>query len=422
VPLAGLWIQDWTGVRITSAGTQLWWNWTLDETLYPGWSDLVADLAADGQRMLVYINPFLSIEPGHDSLFREAATQGFLVTRPDGTPYLIRNTDFSAALIDLSNPGTRAWMQSIIADRLIGQAGATGWMADFGEATPFDGVLHGGTDPLAWHNEFPVAWAETHRAAIEAAGKGDDAVFFNRSGFTRSPGAATLFWLGDQLQSWDEFDGIKSSVVGLLSGGVSGFSLLHGDVGGYVSLSLHVAGHKVPVIARSDELLQRWMELAAFTAVFRTHEGLDPTVGAQFDSSPANAAHLARFGTLYRALGPYRKVVVADASRLGHPVLRHPFLHFPDDPNTHAIRYQFLLGPDLMVAPVLDRGVEAVEVYFPAGSTWSDLWTGADVGQSGHWSAMPAPLGRPAAFLRRDGRSSAEILSALQDAGLLATP
>lgn len=315
VPLAGLWIQDWTGVRTTSAGAQVWWNWELDEEHYPGWRDLVADLAADGQRMLVYVNPFLSTEPGRDSLFRTAEARGYLVRRRDGAPYLIRNTDFSSALLDLANPEARSWMGSILREELIGKAGASGWMADFGEASPFDAALHGGVDPMAWHNAYPVAWAETNRAAIEAAGKGEDIVFFNRSGFTRSPGAATLFWLGDQLQSWDEFDGIKSSVVGLMSGGVSGFSLLHNDVGDYVSLSLHLAGRTEPVIARSDELLQRWMELAAFTSVFRTHEGFDPAVAAQFDSSPANAAHLARFGTLYRALSAYRKELVADAAR-----------------------------------------------------------------------------------------------------------
>ena len=115
-------------------------------------------------------------------------------------------------------------------------------MADFGEALPFDAKLHGGADPDAWHNHFPEEWAKVNREAIEEAGRGEDIVFFNRSGFTQSPGAATLFWLGDQMQTWDQYDGIKSAVVGMLSGGVSGFSLLHGDAGGYVSLSLKVAG------------------------------------------------------------------------------------------------------------------------------------------------------------------------------------
>jgi alpha-glucosidase len=419
VPVAALWLQDWVGVRPTSIGEQLWWNWRLDETLYPRWPALVADLEAHGARMLVYINPFLSNSPGHDALFEQAKSGGMLVEKADGSPYLIKNSEFYAGLIDLSNPATRAWIKGVIKDELIGKAKASGWMADFGEALPFDGKLSGGADPAAWHNRFPEEWARVNREAIEEAGRGDDVVFFDRSGFTQSPKFATLFWLGDQMQSWDEYDGVKTAVVGMLSGGVSGFSLVHSDVGGYVSLSLAVAGRKIPVIARSDELLQRWMELAAFTAVFRTHEGLDPSIAAQFYTSAANAAHLARFASVYKGLAAYRKLAVAEAAQRGYPVARHPFLHYPDDPNTHDLRYQYLLGRDLMVAPVVDPGTDSVEVYFPEGDGWTDLWTGAEVGSPGAWTTCPAPLGKPAVFLRKGAETAQTIIGGLKAVGVL---
>ena len=126
VPLAGLWIQDWTGVRTTEVGQQLWWDWRLDEGYYPDWSALVADVEAGGGRVLGYINPFLSLEPGHDALFVAAREAGYLVEREDGTPYLIRNTTFDAALVDLSNPAARVWIKGIIKDRLIGRQGSRG--------------------------------------------------------------------------------------------------------------------------------------------------------------------------------------------------------------------------------------------------------------------------------------------------------
>ena len=418
-PLAGLWLQDWVGARITSAGTQLWWNWQLDENYYPQWRQLVSDLESSGARMMIYINPFLTTTEGHNSLFKEADANGYLVKKADGTPYLIKNTDFFAALIDLANPQTRTWIKGVIKNELIGKAGASGWMADFGEALPFDGKLAGDAAPDVWHNRFSGEWAKVHREAIEEAGRGDDIVFFNRSGFTQSPKFSTLFWLGDQTETWDQYDGIKTAVVGLLSGGVSGFSLLHSDTGGYVTLSVHAGGRRFPVIRRSDELFQRWMELNAFTAVFRTHEGLDPTIGAQIDSSPANLAHLTRFAKVYKGLATYRKRLVADAAARGYPVVRHPFLHYPDDPNTLSLRYQFLLGPDLMVAPVLDPGMDTVEVYFPLGSEWTDLWTGADTGTAGSFRRMPAPLSKPAVFLRKGASSAEEIRTGLQNAGAL---
>jgi len=419
IPLAGFWIQDWVGIRVTSAGQQLWWNWRLDENHYPQWRQLVADLESRGARMLIYINPFLSNTKGHDALFNEARDSGYLVKKADGSPYLLKNTDFFAGLIDLTNPETRTWIKGIIKDELIGKAGASGWMADFGEALPFDGKLHADADPAAWHNRFPEEWAKVNREAIEEAGRGQDIVFFERSGFTQSPKHATLFWLGDQMETWDEYDGIKTAVVGMLSGGVSGFSLLHSDIGGYGSLSLNLAGHKFPVIARSNELLRRWMELGAFTVVFRTHEGLDPSIAAQFDSDPANTAHLLRFARIYKGLANYRKRLVAEASQRGFPVARHLFVHYPDDPNTHDLRYQYLFGPDLMVAPVLDKGADAVEVYFPVGDAWIDLWTGAEVGRPGEWVNVSAPLGRPGVFLRKGGTSAEEIVGGLKGVGIL---
>jgi alpha-glucosidase len=417
VPLAGLWIQDWCGARTTEVGTQLWWDWRLDETYYPGWGELVADVEAGGGKVLVYINPFLARAPGHDALYEHALAAGYLVRHPDGAPFLIRNTTFEAGLLDLSNPEARAWIKKIIRDELIGRAGAAGWMNDFGEALPFRAKLADG-DPALWHNRYPEEWARVSREVVDATGR-DDMVFFDRSGFTRSPGIATLFWLGDQMQSWDEYDGIKTAVVGLLSGGVSGFSLLHSDTGGYVVLKLGLDGRQIPLIARTPELLMRWMELNAFTAVFRTHEGLDPTVAAQFDTDAATLAQLLRFAKIYRGLGAYRKGLVAEAAARGHPVVRHPFLHYPDDPNVGALRYQFLLGPDLMVAPVLDRGALAVDVYFPEGSAWTDLWTGGDAGSPGEWATMPAPLGQPAVFLRKDAPAAGPILEGLRAEGVL---
>ena len=419
IPIAGLWIQDWVGVRITPIGTQLWWNWKLDETYYPGWKELVADLESQGARMLVYVNPFLSSEKGHDELFNEGKEKGYLVEKADGSPYLLKNSNFWAALIDLSNPETRSWIKDVIKREVIENAGASGWMNDFGEALPFDSKLRGNADPAVWHNRFPEEWARVAREAIEEAGRGDDIVFFDRSGFTRSPGAATLFWLGDQVQSWDQYDGIKSAVAGVLSGGVSGFSLLHSDTGGYDSFQFKVLGKEIPIIARSPELLMRWLELNAFTAVLRTHEGLAPGVAAQFDTNADTLAHTRRFASVYKGLAPYRKQLVAEAAQRGYPLVRHPFLHYPNDPNTHALRYQFLLGQDLMVAPVVDKGVASVEVYFPVGSDWVDLWSGADAGKAGEWVRMPAPLSKPAVFLRKGSPSIEIITGGLRSVGVL---
>jgi len=419
VPLAALWIQDWCGIRVTSVGKQLWWDWKLDENLYPQWGKLVSDLESKGSKMMIYMNPFLSNSPGHDELFNDAKAKGFLVNKNDATPYMIKNSDFFAGIIDLSNPGTRIWIKDIIKNEMIKNAGASGWMTDFAEAMPFDVKLYGKTDPNAWHNIYSQEWAAVHREAIEEADRGSDIVFFNRSGFTQSPKYSTLFWLGDQFQSWDEYGGIKSAVVGMLSGGVSGFSLLHSDSGGFTTMSFKLAGNKVPVIARSNELFQRWLELGALSAVFRTHEGLDPEISAQFDSTPANTTQLARCANIYKGLAAYRKNLIREAAEKGYPVTRHMFLHYPEDPNTHSLRYQYMLGAEILAAPVVDKGADSVDVYFPGGTEWIDLWTGQDAGKPGEWQRMPAPIGKPALFIRKGSPSMDEIINGLRSTGIL---
>src|SRR5918998_465522 len=357
-PVAALWLQDWVGQRETSFGTQLWWNWELDEDHYRGWDQLRKQLERDDVSLMPYRAPCLADaakKEGHRrNLFEEAATNGYLVNNRDGEPYRVKTTDFSASFVDLTNPEARAWIKDVIQEELLGN-GASGWMADFGEGLPYDAVLFSGADPKSYHNRYAEEWAEVNRAAIREAGRGEDIVFFNRSGYTRSPGESTLFWLGDQLVDWNEHDGIKSAVTGLLSSGLSGYSLEHTDIGGYTAID-----HPLLKYHRSKELLMRWTELAAFTTVFRTHEGNRPKVNHQIYSDRETLRHFSRLAKVYASWRPYRAELVREASETGLPVVRHPFIHYPHDPEVYGQDYQFMVGSEFMVAPVLAPGDDTV--------------------------------------------------------------
>ena len=397
-PVAALWLQDWVGQRETSFGTQLWWNWELDEDHYRGWDQLREQLEKDGVRLMTYIGPWFAEDTAKKgnhrrNLFAEGARKGYLVKNREGEPYAVKTTDFSAAFVDLTNPGARAWIKDVVQEELIGN-GASGWMADFGDSLPYDAVLHSGANPKSYHNRYAEEWAGVNREAIREAGRGEDIVFFNRSGYTRSPGESTLFWLGDQLVDWDEHDGIKSAVTGLLSSGLSGYSLQHSDIGGYTAID-----HPLLKYHRSKELLMRWTELAAFTTVFRTHEGNRPEVNHQIYSDEETLLHFSRFAKVYAAWKPYRMELVKEASETGLPIVRHLFVNFPDDPEVYGLDYQFMVGRDLMVVPVLDPGEEIVDVYFPAGR-WVHIWSGREYGSmdKGVYETVRAPIGEPAVF------------------------
>lgn len=419
-PLAALWLQDWVGARKTAAGSQLWWNWELDEERYPGWSSLREDLAADGIRVMSYVNPFLVDVsergvPCKRNLFQEAKEAGYLIKRASGQPYLVQNTSFSAAMVDLTNPEARGWLKAVLREQVLG-VGASGWMADFGEALPLDAVLWDGSDAAQTHNRYPEAWAQLNREVLQEAGVEGEVVFFSRSGFSRSPGLGTLFWLGDHLTSWSAYDGIKSGVTGLLSSGFSGFSQNHSDIGGYITTAIPGFPLAVPFFdhRRSRELLWRWIELNAFTAVFRTHEGNQPAVNYQIDGDRETMAHFARFALVFAALAPIRKRLGEDAALRGLPVVRHMWLAFPDDPQTPALAWQFALGP-LVVAPVLEPRTAQVELYLPAGR-WRHLWSDrvVDAG-AGQTLTVDAPLGQPAVFFPEDDAECTAIMAALHD-------
>jgi alpha-glucosidase len=420
-PVAAFWLQDWVGQRVTSFGKQLWWNWELDTQRYPGWDALRADLAKDNVRLMVYTSPFLAdiaaIKPGgvRRNLFQEALEGGYLVRRPDGSPYFIQNTDFSAGLVDLASPQAREWYKQALAEQLTG-AGASGWMADFGEALPYDAVLDEKTSGSQYHNAYPETWAQFNRELIDSLPESDQYVFFTRSAFTRSPAYTTLMWEGDQLVSWDANDGIKSAVTGLLSGGMSGFSLNHSDIGGYTGIN-----NPLLRLYRDKELLMRWMEMAAFTTIYRTHEGNTPDQNAQFYTDEDTLSQFDRFARVYAAWGFLRKRLVQYAGETGVPVVRPLFIHYPNDAAVYAISYQeFLVGPDLLVAPILDPGEDTARVYLPAGQ-WVHVWSGKAYRSpyKGQWVSVPAPLGEPAVFVKESIEDGQIFMQNLRDAGVL---
>jgi alpha-glucosidase (family GH31 glycosyl hydrolase) len=418
-PIAALWLQDWVGQRKTSFGTQLWWNWELDRDHYPDWNFLRESLKKRNIRLMTYINPFLCDDVAQKknhrrNLFQEAARNGYLVKNQDGEPYRITISSFSASLVDLTNPEARTWIKEVIKGELIGN-GVSGWMADFGEGLPYDAVLFSGADPKTYHDRYAEEWARVNREAIDEAGRGDDIVFFNRSGYTKSPRYSTLFWVGDQLVDWDEHDGIKSAVTALLSSGISGYSLEHTDIGGYTAIENPLLEYH-----RSKELILRWIELGAFTTVLRTHEGNIPEVNHQIYSDRETFLHFDHFTKVYAAWKPYRMELVKEASEKGLPVLRHPFIHYPRDPEVLGLEYQYMVGPEFMVAPVLDPGADAVQVYLPAGE-WVHLWTGNRYGspQSGVHEVVPAPIGEPAVFCKEDSAEGTRFREELERRGLL---
>jgi alpha-glucosidase len=143
-------------------------------------------------------------------------------------------------------------------------------------------------------------------------------------------------------------------------------------------------------------------------------------VNHQIYSDEETLRHFSRFAKLYAAWKPYRMKLVEEAAETGLPVIRHPFVHHPDDPEVYCLDYQFMVGSEFMVAPVLDPGEDAVEVYLPAGR-WVHLWSGEEHGSAreGVYRTVPAPIGEPAVFYREGSDAGRRFREELGRRGLL---
>ncbi|XP_038882634.1 sulfoquinovosidase-like [Benincasa hispida] len=410
VPISAFWLQDWVGQRETVIGSQLWWNWEVDTTRYFGWKQLIKDLGAWHIKVMTYCNPCLAPtdekQNRRRNLYEEAKALGILVKKKNGEPYMVPNTAFDVGMLDLTHPNTSSWFKEILQEMV--DDGVRGWMADFGEGLPIDATLYSGDDPITAHNRYPEIWAQINREFADEwksklVGKEKEdpqeaLVFFMRAGFRNSPKWGMLFWEGDQMVSWQANDGIKSAVTGLLSSGLSGYAFNHSDIGGYCAVNLPFIKYR-----RSEELLLRWMELNAFTTVFRTHEGNKPSCNSQFYSNDRTLSQFARFAKVYSAWKFYRIQLVKEAAQRGLPICRHLFVHYPEDEYVLTLGHQqFLVGSEILVVPVLDKGKNNVKAYFPLNesSSWQHIWTGEVHAKPGCEIKVDAPVGYPAVFIK----------------------
>jgi len=140
--------------------------------------------------------------------------------------------------------------------------------------------------------------------------------------------------------------------------------------------------------------------MAAFTPVMRTHEGNRPDDCWQYDSDEETLDHLIRMTNLYTLIAPYTKQLVKLNADKGIPLQRPLFMHYEQDEATYDLKYQYLYGEDLLVAPAYLPDVTMWELYLPEGN-WIHLWSGEEYSVSG-WVTVPTPIGQPPVFYRKE--------------------
>ncbi|WP_172339855.1 alpha-glucosidase [Novosphingobium sp. SG751A] len=387
--VSGLWCEDWAGIRETSFGRRLFWDWQRSEKRYPDLPARIKALNARGIRFLAYANPYLAVD---GAMYQEALSGGHLCRKLDSDePYLVDFGEFDCGVLDFTREESCVWFAERILCREMLDIGIDGWMADFGEYLPTDVRLAGGMDAMEAHNLWPVLWAQVNDRALAMRGRQGDAVFFMRAGFSGVSGACPLLWAGDQSVDFTRHDGIGTVITAALSAGLVGNAYSHSDCGGYTSLHGNI---------RSVELMQRWCELAAFAPVMRSHEGNRPDDNLQYDSSPDLLANFAMWSRVHAHLAPYVRHLCDEAIATGLPAQRPLFLHYPEETSLFTLQDQFLYGADLLVAPVVEQGATRRRVTLPGDRPWRHVWSGVDYAPGTH--DIAAPIGHPPVFYRTE--------------------
>ncbi len=381
----GVWIQDWEGRRVTAVGKQLFWNWEHDSELYPDLQEKIKELNAGGIKVLGYCNTFLAVEK---PLYEYASKHGYCVKDKEGKDYYVTITTFPAAIVDLTNPEAYAWLKDIIKKNLIA-FGFSGWMADFGEYLPTDAVLYSGESAELIHNTWPARWAKLNREAVEESGKLGEIMFFTRAGYSQTPKYSTMMWNGDNHVDFSIDFGLPSVIPAMLSLTCCGFGLSHSDIGGYTTFFN---------LKRSEELFMRWMEMNTFSPVLRGHEGLNPDLNAQFDTSESVLSHGAKYSQIHKKLKPYLSRASQYNTETGVGMVRPLFFYYDEEP-AYTEAYEYLLGRDILVCPVLRPGAKDRQVYLPKDE-WIHLWTGKEY--QGGTVTVPAALGEIPVFIRKE--------------------
>ncbi|HYH58698.1 MAG TPA: TIM-barrel domain-containing protein [Thermoleophilaceae bacterium] len=360
---------------------------------------------ARGTAVTTYFNPMICVE--YQPRFDAAAAAGALAKDAGGDPYTYTyasspTSRFDVGQFDFSAPAGRTFYADLLAEAVAD--GHDGWMEDFGEYTPLDSHYANGMDGTRMHNLYPTQYHCTAYDFVRAQSR--PIVRFQRSGFTGAARCAQVVWSGDPTVGWD-FDGLASQVKGGLSMGLSGVSTWGSDIGGFFALGTREL---------SDELLTRWVQFGAVSPVMRMQRNgvaFPPRERPQAEDD-GQIANWRRYAKLHTRLFPYLQAADRVYRRTGLPIMRHLALMDPSDELARVREDQYLFGPDLLAAPVVEPGVTEREVYLPRGR-WVEFWRALSyrersgslrlrraprVQAGGHETTVPAPLHELPLFLR----------------------
>lgn len=363
-------------------------------------------LAELGVRTMAIIDPGVSTAadtPVKDALDAVGDVDGAAyLRRADGAVFSGKVWPGETVFPDFQAPGVRdVWAKAhdVLTD--VGVSGIWNDMNDpvFQVGVVYDplaqGVQHSDGSHVEKRNLYANEMAQATRQGLSAARPNERQFVLSRSGFLGIQRDAAL-WTGDNFSSWEQLEESLHMIVHL---GLSGVPLSGADIGGFGGRR---GKYGIAKFKPAPELYVRWLELGAMLPFCRVHSVLyGPKQEPWSFSSSVTAMARRLLRRRYRLLG-LLSTLAREASVTGTPMVRPVWWHH-DIASDHAplAATQFLLGRDVMMAPVLGPAARRRQTYFPEGR-WLDVRDGSvhKAGAGGVVVDVDAPLGSPPIFLR----------------------
>ena len=327
-----------------------WSDFVWDEKVFPDPEGLLRRIKAKGLNICVWINPYIGQE---SILFKEGMEKGYFIKRANGDVWQWDMWQPGMAFVDFTNPAACKWYQDKL--EVLLDMGVDCFKTDFGERIPTNCVYYDGSDPEKMHNFYTYLYNKTVYELLERKrGKGQ-AVLFARSA-TVGGQKFPVHWGGD---CWSDYESMEESLRGGLSLMMSGFGFWAHDIGGFENTS-------------TADVYKRWVAFGLLSSHSRLHGSSSYRVPWVYDDEAVDVVR--SFTRLKASLMPYLYKTAIDTSKSGVPTMRSMVLEFTQDRSCHYLDKQYMLGDNLLVAPIFNPEGKGI-FYLPKG-TWTDFFTG----------------------------------------------
>ncbi|MBI6007630.1 glycoside hydrolase family 31 protein [Clostridium perfringens] len=352
---------------------------------------LIGDLKEKGIRTITIIDPGVKVDEEYP-VFKRGKEGNHFTKKLDGEMFIGAVWPGNSAFPDFSNKDCREWWKSEL-KKFISEHGMDGIWNDMNEPCVFNNdhktmletCLHNSDNGVIEHKEFHNRYGfEMSRCSKEA----QEELHPNERGFsmTRATYAGgqrySSVWTGDNMSLWSQ---MRMSISMNANLGISGFSFVGNDVSGFG-------------LDSSEELFIRWMEMGPFIPIFRNHSNMYTRRQEPWAFGPRAEKIAKKSIELRYELLPYIYDLYYISHKEGLPIFRPMIMEYEKDMNLLNIREQFMLGENMLVAPVLYEGERSKTVYLPKGS-WFNYFTMEKL-QGGKWYKLPCELDEILVFVK----------------------